>query len=342
MRASTAFLALLLTIGSACGRKGPPLPPLREVPETTTDLQIHQEENQVVLRWSYPAMTRSGRPLGDLGSVEIWKAELPPGQEKVLDTPQATELKRQLVMGHGKLLARLSGKDLEQATRGGSLEYRESVEVQPGQVSGWALYAVRSRKTKGGFSDLSNVVAWQPKIPPAPPSAVEAKPSGQGIVLTWKGLEVASFRVERQNPDGSWTILGQVKEGSFFDANARQGQRYLFRVRTVQGDVVGFPSQPQVVDYKDVYPPAVPSNLLCLPEEGRVTLRWDPVGEAEVRYKVFRRLGEGRWVHLADNTTGTTFVDAQPPLGELTYAVKAVDKAGNESEAATCQARGER
>lgn len=341
MRASAAAMALLLTIGSACGRKGPPLPPLREVPETTTDLQVYQEETQVVLRWSYPAMTRSGRPLGDLGSVEIWKAELPPGQEKILETPQATELKRQLVMGQGKLLARLSGKELEQATRGGSLEYRESVEVKPGQVAGWALYAVRSRKAKGGFSELSNVVAWQPKTPPAPPSAVEAKPSAQGIALTWEPSEEASYRVERQNPDGSWTILGQTKEGRFLDATARQGQRYVFRVKTIRGDVVGFPSQPQTVDYQDIYPPAVPSNLLCLPEEGKVALRWDPVAELEVRFKVFRRLGEGRWVQLAHGTTSTTFVDEKPPLGELTYAVKAVDKAGNESEAATCQARGE-
>ncbi|MFN3413652.1 MAG: hypothetical protein ACK42L_06285, partial [Thermoanaerobaculum sp.] len=120
-----AFLVLMVVL-VACGRKGPPLPPLREVPETTTDLVASQEENEVVLRWSYPSLTRSGQPLRDLEAVDVWRADLPPGQEKSLEGPQGVELKRQLILGRGKQVARLRGKALEAATRGSTLEYRET------------------------------------------------------------------------------------------------------------------------------------------------------------------------------------------------------------------------
>ena len=66
-----------------CGRKADPLPPIIEVPETTTDLTVHQEGTEAVLAWSYPQLTRAGRQLVDLARVEVWKLDVPPGQEQV-------------------------------------------------------------------------------------------------------------------------------------------------------------------------------------------------------------------------------------------------------------------
>lgn len=334
------FLALGMLVLASCGRKGPPLPPLREVPETTTDLSVFQEENQVVLRWSYPTLTRSGRPLGELAGIEVWKAELPPGQEKALEGPQGAELKRQLLLARGKLLARLFGRELEAATRGEKLEFREQVAIPEGQAASWSLYAVRSRKGKGGVSEFSNVVAWQPQPPPAPPEELRAEPQPEGIALQWLGRPETSFRVERQEGNGPWSVLGEVTGERFFDRSALQGHRYVYRVRAVMRGVSGAPGKPVAVNYRDVYPPDPPANLVCLPEERKVTLRWDRVQEEGVQFKVFRRRAEGSWVHLEEGLEVSSFVDHDPPAGELTYAVKAVDRAGNESAAATCTARG--
>lgn len=334
-------LFILVVLLFACGRKGPPLPPLREVPETTTDLAVSQEENEVVLRWSYPSFTRSGQPLRDLEAVEVWRTDLPPGQEKSLEGPQGVELKRQLILGRGKLVARLSGNALEAATRGSMLEYREAASLSSGQAAPTFLYAVRSRRGRGGVSEFSNVATFQVQTPPASPANLQAQPLPEGVALSWEGPADAAFRVERWREKEGWQVVGEkVAASHFLDATAQQGSRYAYRVRTTLRNVTG-PATPEVkVDYRDIFPPAVPSNLVCLPEPGRVVLRWDPGAEEGVRFKVFRRLGEGSWQHLSDDWPSTSFVDENPPTGELTYAVKAFDRAGNESVEATCTARG--
>lgn len=338
MRRALLVLVVLLT---ACGRKGPPLPPLREVPETTTDLVAYQEENEVVLRWSYPTLTRSGQPLRDLEAVEVWRTEVPPGQEKSLEGPSGVELKRQLVLGRGKPVARLSGKVLEAATRGPSLEYREAVSVASGQAAPTLLYAVRSRRSRGGVSEFSNIATLQVQTPAAPPANLQAQPLAEGIALSWEGPLEAGFRVERWEEKGGWQVLAENVSGSrFLDATAQQGSRYAYRVRTTVHNVTGPPTPEVRVDYRDIFPPPVPGNLVCLPEPGRVVLRWDTGTEEGVRFKVFRRVGEGPWQHLSDDWSGASFVDENPPVGELTYAVKAFDRAGNESAEATCTARG--
>ncbi|MCX7894418.1 MAG: fibronectin type III domain-containing protein [Thermoanaerobaculum sp.] len=324
-----------------CGRKGPPLPPLREVPETTTDLTVFQEEQEVVLRWSFPTLTRSGQPLRDVQVVEVWRSEVPPGQERNLEGPQGVELKRQLILSRGRLVARLTGATLEAATQGGALEYREPAPVSPGQTAPLVLYAVRSRASKGPASEFSNVVGWQAVAPPSPPGQLVAQALAEGIALRWQGLEGASFRVERREGGGPWTVVAEdLPTPTFTDTTARQGQSYAFRVRTKWQRASSQPSAEVQVDYADVYPPPVPTNLVCLPETGRVTLRWDPSSESGVRFKVFRRSAAGVWEHLHRDWSETTFLDPNPPRGELTYAVKAFDPAGNESEAATCTARG--
>jgi hypothetical protein len=74
-----AAIALLLLIG--CGKEGQPLPPEIRVAERTTDLTAYQEDDDAVLRWSYPAMTTAGQNLTDIEEIQVWRAALPLGQE---------------------------------------------------------------------------------------------------------------------------------------------------------------------------------------------------------------------------------------------------------------------
>ncbi len=68
-------------------------------------------------------------------------------------------------------------------------------------------------------------------------------------------------------------------------------------------------------------------------------LRWDVAPEAGVTYKIFRRQGESPWDHLEEAFKLTEYTDNSPPAGEVEYAVKAVDAAGNQSDAAYCKVR---
>ncbi len=60
-RASIGALALLLGLGTAgCGRRGPPLPPLRVEPETPRLLPLREEGGQILIRWYAPRLSSGG------------------------------------------------------------------------------------------------------------------------------------------------------------------------------------------------------------------------------------------------------------------------------------------
>ncbi len=338
---ATAVLAL-----GGCGRKSAPLPPIIEVPETTSSLWAYQDANELVLTWQYPQLTRGGRPLTDLARVEVWRLQLAPGQEQVGSGPAGEDLRRQLMLGRGKMVARLEGESLQAATRGSSLTYREALPEAPAGTSPPTLwYAVRSRRKDGTPSALSNFVTWQPQPVPATPTSLVADPRADGIELTWDAVPGALYVVERRvSKSVGWEPLQPigVEKPEYLDTKAEQGQTWSYRVRSYVKPplAVVSPPTPEVeVPYPDIYPPPAVTSFLCLPEPGLVRLRWDPSSEPGARYKIFRRVGAGGWEHLEEAFEGTEYTDASPPPGEVEYAVKAIDKVGNQSDAVYCKVR---
>ncbi len=340
--AMLAGLVAVVALGG-CGRKADPLPPIKEVPETTTDLTVHQEGNDTVLTWSYPQLTRAGSPLVDLERVEVWRLPVPPGQEGVAAGPAGEALRRQLMLARGTLVARLEGESLKQATRGSKLTYSDALPtVPPGTSPGALWYAVRSRRRDGTTSALSNIVSWIPKPVPASVTGLAAKPTRDAIELSWEAVPKGTYAVERRNAaGGAWEIVSPIgiEATQFSDTGAKQGQTWQYRVRTLIQGAASPPEGEITVPYPDVYPPPPVPTLVCLPEPDVVRLRWEASPEAGAHYKVFRRSAGGTWEHLAEDATSTVFTDEHPPAGELEYAVKAVDSAGNESDGVTCAAR---
>jgi hypothetical protein len=335
-------VVMLVTL-VGCGRKAPPLPPIIEVPETTTDLWAYQDGEDLVLTWSYPKLTRAGRELTDLARVEVWRLQVPPGQEQAGAGPRGVELMRELMLGRGRILARLEGPSLQAATRGSSLTYRDALPAIPAGAPGSTFwYAVRSRRKDGMASALSNIVTWQPRPVPPTPTGLVAEPQANGIALAWNEVPNVGFLVERRASKAApWEVISAIgiEKPSYLDTTAQQGQTWEYRVRSWLKGAASSPSVELEVPYPDVYPPPPPTSFICLPEPGLVRLRWEPSTEGDVTYKVFRRQGEGGWQHLEEAFAGTEYVDASPPGGEVEYAVKAVDRAGNQSQAVYCKVR---
>ncbi|HVN30928.1 MAG TPA: fibronectin type III domain-containing protein [Thermoanaerobaculaceae bacterium] len=336
-------LALMFVALAACGRKLPPLPPIIEVPETTTNLTAYQDGTEVVLSWSYPQLTRGGQPLTDLARVEVWRLEVPPGQEQVGTGPQGEELRHQLMLGRGTLAARLEGPSLQAATRGSSLTYRDALPAMPTGTSLPTLwYAVRSRRKDGTPSALSNIVSWEPRPVPPTPTGLQAKPQANGIALCWDEVPGFGYVVERRaSPEAAWEVISPlgIDQPSFLDTTAQQERTWSYRVRSFLKLAASAPSAELEVPYPDVYPPERLTSFICLPEPGQVQLRWEPSLEPNVTYKVFRRQGEGGWAHLEEAFKGTEYIDTSPAAGDLEYAVKVVDAAGNQSDAVYCKVR---
>jgi len=339
----TLVIVAGVTLAPGCGRKSVPLPPIIEVPETTINLWGFQDGNEIFLGWAYPQLTRAGRPLHDLAVVEVWRLQLSPGQEQVGSGPSGEEIRRQLMLARGKIVARLEGKSLEAATRGTQLSYRERLpEVAPGTAPPTLWYAVRSRRRDGTPSALSNFKVWVPQPVPPTPTDLTGTPKADGIALKWTAVPDVGYLVERRGSKvAPWEAVSPagIKEPEFLDGKADKGQSWWYRVRSVVNLTASPPSGEIEVPYPDVYPPPPVTSLLCLPEPGAVRLRWDASPEPTVRYKVFRRQGDATWLHLEETFRGTEYTDGAPPAGEVQYAVKAMDRFGNQSEASYCTVR---
>jgi hypothetical protein len=346
MRAARALTVVLgaAALLAACGRKGPPLPPIIEVPETTTGLAAYQDINELVLTWKFPSLTRSGRSLTDLARIEVFRLEVPAGQETVAAGPAGADLQRQLMLSRATRIAVLEGDSLKAATRGDKLEYRDILPaITQASAPPTFWYAVRTVRRDRTASALSNIVAWQRKPIPPEVTGLKLEAKADGIVVSWnelKDLKGVKYVAERRSvPNGTWEEFGPVivDASPQKDPVPRQGLSWRYRIRALVADAVG-PASPEVeVKYKDVYPPPPAANFICLPEPGIVRLRWDASAEAGVLYKVFRRKDGGKWIHLTDQATTAEFDDIKPQPGSHDYAVKAVDEAGNESEALYCR-----
>jgi hypothetical protein len=335
-----AFVAVL----ASCGRKAAPLPPIIEVPETTTDLSLHQEEHEIVLWWSYPTLTRGGRTLTDLARIEVWRLQVPAGEQAIPPGPAGDQLRRQLMLARGKLIAKLAGESLKAATRGSRLEFRDPI---PSPAEGSSTpptlwYAVRTVRRDGTASALSNIVVHQVEKVPPPVTGFTAKPGADGIALSWDAIAGVRYVLERRNAaGGTWRDHEPLitEQTSVVDKTAQQGQTWQYRIRSLEGKTTGPISQVVEVNYLDVYPPPPPASLICLPQPDVVRLRWDPSPEGGVTYSVSRRQDEAEWHELGHAIQATEFADGKPPEGSAAYSVRAVDAAGNQSDAVTCTVR---
>jgi hypothetical protein len=305
----------------------------------------HQQGVEAVLTFSYPSATAAGGALPDVEGIELWRTSMPLGQEPKGGTPADIRIQVQLIEGQGELLRTLDRRAIERATRGPVLELRDDLETwyeenrQRMPLVVW--YAIRTVCCGGRVSSFSNIARLEPQPPPAPPAGLTLSPSEEGIVLTWQAEAGLSTIIERSLDGRSWhSISGDpVVETTFTDRAARQGVTWWYRLLAVRqleggGRVIGDPGPALELEYADSYPPPAPANVVCLPEAEIVRLRWDPVAGA-VSYRIFRQREGDSWRPLG-LVSSHSFEDRKPQVGNLTYAVKAVDGAGNESEASTC------
>jgi predicted small lipoprotein YifL len=339
-----------LALSTACGIKGPPLPPVIRVADPTRDLTVVQEDRRAVLTWSYPSSTTSGESLHDLESVELWRAtmnvaEAPPKAENVRDR----DLNRQLLISTGELIAVLDGAGLDAATRGSKLEWSDDLVAwsrdHPSDQPQMIWYAVRSVCCGGRESGLSNIVRLVPETPPPPPTDLVLEAEADGIRLTWVPHDESPIIVER-SPDGTdWRSITGAKPlttGEWLDLGAEQDHAWNYRLRSVHQQkggqrIIGEPGPAVGIYYPDVYPPAAPEDLVCLPEGARVRLRWRAAAEADT-YRVYRETDGRASTVLATDIRSSKYDDDAPPPGTSRYRVTAVDSDGNESPASTCTA----
>ena len=77
--ARTVATALVLTTLAGCGKKGPPLAPLRLVPAAAAELSARRSGDDVELRFLLPTANANGPGPIDLAKIEVYAITIGPG-----------------------------------------------------------------------------------------------------------------------------------------------------------------------------------------------------------------------------------------------------------------------
>ncbi|HXO41862.1 MAG TPA: hypothetical protein VN999_10455 [Thermoanaerobaculia bacterium] len=141
--ALAAALAIAMAL-AACGKEGPPTPPLRAVPAPVKDLAVRQRGTHVLLSFTYPQTTPGGAALNGITKVEVYEAVLPPPPP--LKAPaKATEEKKPAGGKAAGATAPEAGKAGAKATATGA-----GAAAEPGAASGTGTSAATSGAASSG------------------------------------------------------------------------------------------------------------------------------------------------------------------------------------------------
>ncbi len=87
-RCAASCVVFLLLVVVACGKKGPPLPPIRIVPQRPDQFAVRRLGSQVYLQFVVPTVNTDGSTPADLSVVEVYGVTLdplPPGVSPLTD-----------------------------------------------------------------------------------------------------------------------------------------------------------------------------------------------------------------------------------------------------------------
>jgi hypothetical protein len=127
--------------------------------------------------------------------------------------------------------------------------------------------------------------------------------------------------------------------GTYLDRSALFGDRYIYTVTSVGNldpIVESAVAAEHEVDYKDRFPPATPTDVVALPETGRVRLLWQPSSSTDTQgYWIYRQdPSESFRVVNTELVVGSEYLDRDLASGLIyRYYILAVDAQGNQSAA---------
>jgi len=350
----SAFLLLAVLLETSCGAPAEPKPPHPVIPATVTDLSARQRGDGGLLTFTAPAKDLEGERLAAPPSMEILRGFAPAGAQ----APASGSL---------TVVYTVPGQVLDQYLAGERVEFADP--IQPEEIARHAgermFYLVRGRVSKRAASEVSNAASFIVHPAPAPIGEVRATVVEAGVELSWEPPATVSggaplstlggyriYRAEAVSGAGGGAarqpqaLAGLLPSPNFLDAQIEWGKTYVYTVRSVAQyggeEVESGESRAVEVTPKDIFPPAPPLDLVAVfvPAAGAtpaaVELSWAISPEADAAgYYVYRK-GEDQenFQRVTPALLPTpAFRDTPVVSGAAwTYAVTAVDRAGNESQ----------
>ncbi len=241
--------------------------------------------------------------------------------------------------------------------------YVDTVRAQMENDAGsFIIYAVESLNSEGKGAGISNQarVSAAPTLPP--PADLQARVTGQGVVLSWTAASLPPmagvryvYRVYR-HPEGisALALAGEIpieadRQFVLTDSTIEWQKIYLYHAEAVtiidqqnqaQLQVEGDDTAEIKVFADNVFPPAVPTGLQTVfsgpGQQTFIDLVWAPVTDLDLAgYNVYRHEQAGAPTKLnPEPIKAPAYRDANVASGRrYVYSVSAVDIRGNESVA---------
>lgn len=349
----------------ACGKKGPPLPPLVRLPAAPAALKADRRGTAVDVQFQLPSANADGSRPANIQRVDVYALSAPAvASENVVmkdgvrvgsvdvKSPRDPNVTVDPDEPDSDIEA-LEGPGLDQ----GAVAHVRELLTAPMLAGGTATartYVAVGITTRGRRGLLSGAVAVP--LAPAPPAPEQPAVTYDETVVTvtWPelgpGLAYAVYDVSPPPPDATpedaaartperRVSTEPVTSTTFADSRITWNVERCYTVRAItllDGlSVEGDAAPPRCVTLKDTFPPAAPTGVTAVASEGAISLIWTPSPSADLAgYRVLRAEAPGATPAAISSEllSQTTYSDAVRAGVRYTYAVQAVDSAGNVSE----------
>jgi hypothetical protein len=344
-----------ISLGTGCGAPAAPLPPTLNLPQPVRDLTAKRVGNTVRLTFTVPRKTTDKLPVRGLMTAKLCRA---------LESGPCESV---------------SGIGIAAQQTAVSMDDTLPPDLTEGPAR-LLTYTVTVLNRADKAADPSAPAYAAAGAAPAPVTGFSVTPRRNGIVLAWQPVATAgSLRVDRtrtpgepqqQKEKGSESFAGrktpeepveqilQLAESASpaadhlsraIDPTARTGNSYRYIVQrivetTIDGhdlEIASLPTTPVYVDYRDVFPPPVPTGLVSVADTAAksIDLEWTPdVDPGLAGYIVYRRMAGSpqppeRILPAGKPLTVSSFSDTTAQPGQrYAYSVSAIDNSGNESQ----------
>jgi hypothetical protein len=365
--ASLVFLGISSFTVVGCGAPGEPTPPAPPVPVAVTDLAAHQAGDGVQLVFTLPAKSITGDRLATTPAVEVVRGiPKPDGSPdaksyRVVYTIPGAMVENYISEGHVKFTDPVAPAE---------------TRAHPGAPLTYVVRTRASKKRASADSNVIAVRVFPVPEPIAAlnahvtESAIElswaapTRTSGRVPLNAFAGYriyrgeldpasgEAASSDFSKAKWKSPLTLLASSEESNYRDTLFDFGKTYAYIVRSallVEGNALeSGDSAAAIVTPRDTFPPTAPQNVVAGAIAGAspgtllVELSWSINLESDLAgYRVYR--SEQQDTRGALITPEVLLAPAYrdtsvEPGHHYWYAVTAVDRAGNESDASAAVA----
>ena len=339
MKKNILKLMSLVMFFSFCGKKGPLVLEPEKLPLAAVDLQVRQVGNQIELSWKFPALLsdkKSPFQIAQCRGIAVYHAAKPLIPEtflkksELLAKPKISEITDR---GNGRYSYALTfkAKLLKDREQSFALTYQYG----------------RSRSALGSIAKITT------RTPPRAIQDLRFGREGKVVVLNWGRPQtdsedqplgtLAGYKVYRRIHQGKnsgvfQAINSKKLTGEYYeDYDTGSDGDYEYQVASLLSErIESAPSNQVQTKVIDTFPPDVPANLVVFSAKDHVFLTWEAVRDRDLdHYIVYRKLAKNEDYKLLDaNVTENFYRDSQVVKGQsYLYAIAAVDRKGNESEA---------